>query len=237
MALTDGTHVVPLPAARDYKRLRDGDQGPNTGGMGAYSPSTDLTASEATALAHEFIQPVVDELRRQGTPFRGVIYAGIMLTAEGPRALEYNCRFGNPETQALVRIVEADLLQLVHESAVGSLADVEAVAAHGAGVAVCVATEHYPDLQLEPAPVVLSGLTAARAIEGVEAFIGFGEAMPGSRDQLLAAGGRAVTISAWAPTMEAAIERAYRAVAALDMPNSHYRHDVGAAAIATVATR
>ncbi|MBC7644892.1 MAG: phosphoribosylamine--glycine ligase [Thermoleophilia bacterium] len=237
MALTDGTHVVPLPAARDYKRLRDGDEGPNTGGMGAHAPSTDLSAGDAAALARDFIQPVVDELRILGTPFRGVIYAGIMLTARGPRALEYNCRFGNPETQALVRILDADLLQLVHDAAVASLAGVAAVEARGVAVAVCVATENYPDLQLEPAPVVLSGLTSVRAIEGVEAFIGFGTKMPGTRDQMLALGGRAVTVSAWAPTMEAAIDRAYRAVDALQLPNSHFRSDIGAPAISTIAAR
>ncbi|MEO6867543.1 MAG: phosphoribosylamine--glycine ligase, partial [Gaiellales bacterium] len=113
MALVDGERVVCLPPARDYKRLGDNDEGPNTGGMGAHAPSTDITSEEAAQLARETIEPVISLMREDGVPFRGIVYAGVMLTSDGPRVLEYNCRFGNPETQALVRVLDADLLDLL----------------------------------------------------------------------------------------------------------------------------
>lgn len=233
MALVDGATVLPLPAARDYKRLASGDRGPNTGGMGAHAPSHDLGAEESAELAREVIQPVVSELARRGTPFRGVIYAGVMLTADGPRVLEYNCRFGNPETQALVRVLDADLLELLHLAALGQLEPGMRVGARGAAVAVCVAAEHYPTLQAEPEPVLVAGLDAARSVPGVELFLGLcdpaGEA--GATDSVRALGGRAVTVSAWAETMEEAIEHAYAAAAMVELEGSHHRSDVGQPAL------
>jgi len=230
MAATDGTHVLPLPAARDYKRLGDGDTGPNTGGMGAHCPSTDSTAEEIATLARLAIQPVVDELRRRGTPFRGVVYAGVMLTADGPRVLEYNCRFGNPETQALVRVLDADLLALLYDTAVGSLAEWTAPRADGFSVAVCVAAEHYPELQLEPAPVPVRGLHAAAKVEGVQLFHGMTQGPTGA-DALLAAGGRVITVSAHGASFEQAIERAYAAVDHIEVPRVRARRDIGRPAV------
>lgn len=233
MALVDGERVVPLPAARDYKRRDDGDAGPNTGGMGSHAPSTDVDASGSAALARAVIQPVIDCLREDGTPFRGVVYAGVMLTSEGPRVLEYNCRFGNPETQALVRVVDGDLLDLLDRTAHGDLVGVEEVGARGVAVSVCVAAEHYPDLQLEPAPVTVRGLDEARRVPGVELFIGLSEAAPGGgTDELLAAGGRVVTVSAWADEMETAVERAHEAAAHVQLPGRHARTDIGRLALA-----
>jgi phosphoribosylamine--glycine ligase len=227
MAVVDGTTVVPLPAARDYKRLGDDDSGPNTGGMGAYAPSAELDAATAAQLARDVIQPVVDKLRDAGTPFRGVVYAGVMLTDEGPLVLEYNSRFGNPETQALVRVLGVDLLDVLDQAAHGTLPPDHAVAPHGHAVAVCVAAEHYPDLQLEPAPVRVSGLAAAAAVEGVEVFYGLSDAVAGTSDEILAGGGRVVTISAWAPQLATAMERAYEAVAHIEVPGRQLRTDVG----------
>jgi phosphoribosylamine--glycine ligase len=232
MAVVDGTHVIPLPAARDYKRLADGDAGPNTGGMGAHAPSTDIEPDAAADLARAVITPIVAELAAEGTPFRGVVYAGVMLTAEGPLVLEYNCRFGNPETQALVRVVGADLLDLLHRAAVGSLQDVEAVPVNGTAVAVCIAAEHYPDLQLEEAPVRVTGLDAARAVEGVELFYGMSDAVAGTTDEIDAAGGRVITVSAWAETAAEAIDRAYEAVELVQLPGRHLRRDIGQPALA-----
>ncbi len=240
MAIVDGSTVVPLPAARDYKRLLDGDAGPNTGGMGAHVPSTDLDSVDAAQLARDVIQPIVDELATAGTPFRGVIYAGVMLTSDGPRVLEYNCRFGNPETQALVRVAVAggaDLLDLLHRAAAGSLDGIDAVEANGAALAVCIASASYPDLQLEPEPVLVHGLDAARAIPGVEVFVGL--ATEGaSSDELHALGGRVVTISAWAERFDEAIERAYAAADAIDVESGRrMRLDIGAPAISQVHSR
>lgn len=237
MALVDGEHVVPLPAARDYKRLGDGDSGPNTGGMGAHAPSTDLAPDDAARLARAVIQPVVDELAAAGTPFRGVVYAGVMLTPDGPQVLEYNCRFGNPETQALVRVLgDADLLDLLHRAATGTLAGIDEVEPRGVAVAVCVAAEHYPDLQLEPAPVRVSGLEAARRVPGVELFVGL--ASPGdSANELLALGGRVVTVSAWADDYATAIDRAYRAADRVLVQGRRLRRDIGQPAVAGAAAR
>jgi phosphoribosylamine--glycine ligase len=233
MALVDGDRVVPLPAARDYKRLGDGDSGPNTGGMGAHAPSTDLGGAEAASLAVDVIGPVVHELARRGTPFRGVVYAGVMLTDDGPLVLEYNCRFGNPETQALVRVLgERDLLDLLVRAATGDLAGVDAVEAHGAAVAVCVAAGSYPELQLEPAPVLVSGLRAAAAVPGVELYVGLAAA-GASDDEVLALGGRVVTVSAWGEDFPEAVERAYEAAAHIDVAGGRrVRSDIGAPALA-----
>ncbi|MCW2950057.1 MAG: purD [Thermoleophilia bacterium] len=231
MAVVDGTNVVPLPAARDYKRLRDGDMGPNTGGMGAHAPSTDIAPDAAAELARDVIEPIVRQLAADGTPFRGVIYAGVMLTADGPSVLEYNCRFGNPETQALVRVLGADLLELLYRAAVGSLRDVDSVAVQGAAVAVCIAAEHYPDLQLEESPVRASGLDAARAIEGVELFFGLSDSVDGTTDAIDAAGGRVLTVSAWAPEAAEAMTRAYAAVDLISVPRAHFRRDIGQPAL------
>ncbi|MCW2971870.1 MAG: Phosphoribosylamine--glycine ligase [Thermoleophilia bacterium] len=234
MAIVDGTRVVPLPAARDYKRLGDDDAGPNTGGMGAHAPSTDIAPDAAADLARAVIQPIVDQLAADGTPFRGVVYAGVMLTADGPLVLEYNCRFGNPETQALVRVLGADLLDLLHRAAVGSLDGIDAVPVNGAAVAVCIAAEHYPDLQLEPAPVRVSGLDAARGIEGVELYYGLSEPVRDTTDAIDAAGGRVITVSAWAPDVATAIDRAYAAAALVQLPGRHLRRDIGQPALARV---
>ncbi len=234
MAIVDGEHVVPLPAARDYKRLGDGDVGPNTGGMGAHAPSTDVGGDEAVELARAVIQPIVDELRAEGTLYRGVIYAGVMLTADGPQVLEYNCRFGNPETQALVRVLgDADLLDLLHRAATGRLDGVDAIVASGAAVAVCVAAEHYPDLQLEPAPVHVAGLDAARQVDGVALFIGLASAGATS-DEVRALGGRVVTVSAWGEDFSTAVERAYAAADRIRLDGSHLRRDIGQPALVAV---
>jgi phosphoribosylamine--glycine ligase len=230
MVATDGVHVVPLPSARDYKRLGDGDTGPNTGGMGAHAPITDVSADEMARLADIAVRPVVTELARRGTPFRGNINAGVMLTEDGPQVLEYNCRFGNPETQALVRILDADLLDLLARVAAGALEPTQAVPrSRGCAVAVCVATEHYPTLELEPAPVVVTGLEAAeQSAPGVVVFTGMADAVPGTTDTLRAAGGRVATVTAHADTFEAARDAAYAAAAHIDVPGAQLRRDVAA---------
>lgn len=240
MAVCDGKRIRVLPVARDYKRLGDLDTGPNTGGMGSHAPSSDLSSAEADALAERTIQPIVEAMSTRGIEFRGIIYAGIMLTDDGPYVLEYNCRFGNPETQSLVRIIEEDLLAVLIEAANGSLSTTEPIEARGAAVSVCVATSSYPVLQLEPTPIPIRGFNPASCIPGVETFVGF-SAMAGDADfpavgasipnQLLALGGRSVTVSAWAPTFAEAVECAYMAVECIELDSSHFRRDVGAPAL------
>lgn len=234
MAFTDGTHVVPLPAARDYKRLSDNDMGPNTGGMGAHAPSHDIDESTVHELAAATITPIVRALDAQGTPFRGVIYAGIMLTKDGYRVLEYNCRFGNPETQALVRIADADMLDLMYRSAAGSLDGIGPIASSGYAVAVCVAAPNYPQMQLEPEPVRVRGVDAAQTVPGVACFMSLGQPVSSGAhtDGMIALGGRVVTVSAHADSMELAVQRAYEAVEMIELPGAHWRSDVGAPALA-----
>lgn len=240
MVLSDGERISLLPAACDYKRLLDDAEGPNTGGMGAHAPSTELEHTQIARLAEEYVLPIVHELARRQTPFRGVIYAGVMLTAQGPQVLEYNCRFGNPETQALVRIMgDRDLLELVYRAAIGSFDDSDC--AHpgvdencGVAVAVCVAAEHYPDLQLEPQPVRVTGLKRAAEVEGVELYHGMTQAAELGEnfdDVVYAAGGRVVTVSAWGQDYELAISRAYEAVDMIRFPGARARRDIGRAAV------
>jgi len=237
MAIVDGVTLVPLPVARDYKRLADHDSGPNTGGMGSHAPSTEITAREAAELARTYIQPVIDLMAADGVPFRGVVYAGVMLTSEGPRVLEYNCRFGNPETQSLVRVIDGDLLDLLHRTTYEGLAAVElgdgaAIAARGSAVAVCVAASNYPDMQLEPAPVLVSGLDEARAVEGVELFIGLADGVAGAgTDAISALGGRVVTVSAWGADLAVARERAYEAASHVRLEGRQLRSDIGRVAV------
>jgi phosphoribosylamine--glycine ligase len=227
MALVDGTNVVPLPVARDYKRLLDDDRGPNTGGMGAHAPSQDITAEAAAELAQRCIAPVVAAMRERGTEFRGVVYAGVMLSSDGPTVLEYNCRFGNPETQALVRVIDADLLELLHRAASGSLDGQGPIGATGAAVAVNIAAEHYPDQQLEPELVGVRGLAAASEVQGVELFLNLGRELDLEAGTYRAAGGRMVTVSAWAEDLPSARSRAYEAAALIEVDGAQMRTDVG----------
>src|ERR671935_2904531 len=153
-AITDGARTIALPVAQDFKRVGDGDTGPNTGGMGAYAPVERIDAEEIVESVH---RPVLDELARRGSPFVGALYAGLMLTDDGPRVLEFNCRFGDPETQALVPLLEGDLLGALAAAAAGDLRGVELHAAERAAVTVVLAAGSYPE-----------GRDAGSAIEGVD---------------------------------------------------------------------
>ena len=144
-ALTDGVEAVALPSARDAKRLLDGDEGPNTGGMGAYAPVPGFGADETAELVERIHKPVLAELARRGTPFVGLLYAGLMLTEDGPRVLEFNCRFGDPETQAVLPVIGDDLLEPFARAAGGDLAGVELTEPERAAVTVVVASPGYPD--------------------------------------------------------------------------------------------
>ena len=160
-ALCDGVEALALPAARDAKRLRDGDEGPNTGGMGAYSPVPFLTDAEAAELVEQIHRPVLEELARRGSPFVGLLYAGLMLTDDGPRVLEFNCRFGDPETQALLPRLEGDLLAALARGSVGRpSADAELATGGDAAVTVVLAAPGYPDAPESGIP--LAGLDRAR---------------------------------------------------------------------------
>jgi phosphoribosylamine--glycine ligase len=221
LALCDGEHVLPLAPARDHKRALDGDMGPNTGGMGAFSPVPDAGGDLIDEIVAAVHQPVVAELARLGTPFRGCLYAGLMLTAAGPRVIEFNVRFGDPEAQVILPRLDADLLELLSRAATGSLAGAAAPATDDACVTVVVASRGYPE-----APVTggaITGIAAADALEGVMVFHA-GTAQPDG--ELLAAGGRVLNVTACGRDFAEARRKAYAAVDLIHLEGSMHRTDI-----------
>jgi len=221
LALCDGERVLPLAPARDAKRLLDGDEGPNTGGMGCVSPAPDVDADLLAEIVRTVHQPVVNEMARRGTPFRGCLYAGLMMTPDGPRVLEFNTRFGDPETQVVLPCLRGDLAEALDACADGSLEGIELEAADEAAVTVVIAARGYPDAPERGAPI--DGIQAAEEIEGVIVFHA-GTALDGQ--QLIAGGGRVLNVTATAPDHMTARERAYAATDRIGMPGAHHRRDI-----------
>lgn len=220
--LTDGTALMPFGSAQDHKRVGEGDTGPNTGGMGAYSPAPVLTpALEARALT-EIVAPTVATMRAEGMPFVGVLYAGLMLTAGGPKLIEYNVRFGDPECQVLMTRFTGDLVALLHAAATGTLADQPPPAfAADPALTVVMAATGYPGM-VEGGGTI-AGIDAAEAT-GARVF------QAGTRrdgDRLVAAGGRVLAVTATGADLAAARKAAYRGVDALDFPTGFCRRDIG----------
>jgi phosphoribosylamine--glycine ligase len=226
MALCDGERVLPLATARDYKRIGDGDTGPNTGGMGAHSPSGGLSAETAAEVVETVMRPAVAGLASEGRPFVGVLYAGLMLTPEGPRVLEFNARFGDPEAQVLLMRLEDDLLPLLAAGAAGRFDARRLSFRREAAACVVLASPGYPGRPRTGEPI--RGLDRAGAAEGVEIFhAGTSWAREGADGELVSAGGRVLSVCALAPDLRGALERAYTAVGEVDWPGKVYRHDVG----------
>jgi phosphoribosylamine---glycine ligase len=218
-ALTDGRRVLPFGAAQDFKRIGDGDTGPNTGGMGAYSPVPWFDGAEE--LVAEIHQPVVDELARRGSPFIGVLFAGLMITADGPRVLEFNARFGDPETQVLLPRLEGDLLQLLFACAVGDLSGSSARLGDDAAVTVVLAAPDYP-ARSDFAGAEIDGIAAAEA-SGALVFHGGTAVRNGT---VVTNGGRILSVTATAPTVSEARDRAYAAVDLISFDGVQYRRDI-----------
>ncbi len=225
IALCDGERYVLLPPAQDHKRLTAGDQGPNTGGMGAYAPAALLDDAGLARVGREVIAPTLAELTRLGSPFVGALYAGLMLTKDGPKVLEFNCRLGDPETQPLMMQVEDDLLPVFAECAAKALKRERLKSKPGASVGVVLAAPGYPEAPRLGA--VIEGLDRA-AEPGVERFHA-GTRLEGGR--LVTSGGRVMTICAHAESFAAARERAYREAAQVRFEGIHYRRDIGAQAM------
>jgi phosphoribosylamine---glycine ligase len=223
-AVTDGVEAVPIPPAQDFKRLRDGDEGPNTGGMGSYSPVPVLAEEEVEEIVELVHRPVLTELARRGAPYVGLLYAGLMLTEDGPRVLEFNCRFGDPETQAVLPRLDGDLLTLLASAAEGRLDAAEASATTDAAVTVVLAAKGYPE---DPETgVEIRGLSEAEAT-GALVFHAGTALREGS---LVSAGGRVLAVTATAAGVTDARDRAYEAVARIDFPGAQYRSDIAYAA-------
>ena len=219
-ALCDGTTAVPLPAAQDYKRIGDGNEGPNTGGMGSYSPVPRLPAAEADELVDEVCRPVLAELVRRGAPFTGVLFAGLMLTADGPRVLEFNCRFGDPETQSLLPLLEGDLLAALAAAATGELQGVALTASERAAVTIVLAAGNYPERGDVGTPI--SGIEDAEAA-GALVFHA-GTAL--QEGHLVTNGGRILDVTAVGDSLDEARAAAYAAAAHVDFTGVRYRRDI-----------
>ncbi len=223
-ALSDGQRVVPLAAAQDFKRIGDGDTGPNTGGMGTFSPVPGYGAEEVAELVDQVHAPVVEELARRGAPFVGVLYAGLMLTASGPKVLEFNARFGDPETQSILPRLDGDLLPALAAAAGGDLEGVEVFATEDAAVTVVLAAGGYPERSDAGTPI--EGIEDAEAT-GALVFHA-GTARHG--DRIVTNGGRILAVTGVGPTLADARERAYTASERIHFDGMQYRRDIAAAA-------
>ncbi len=226
-ALVDGEHVLPLATAQDHKRVGDGDTGPNTGGMGAYSPAPVMTPEMTARVMDEIIRPTVRAMAARSTPYKGVLYLGVMITKDGPKLYEYNVRFGDPECQVLMMRLKSDLLPALLATADGVLKTFDLRWHDDAALTVVMATQGYPGDYANGTEI--HGLDAARAIEGVEIFHA-GTRHEGKR--LLAAGGRVLSVTARGKTVSEAQQRAYAAVRAIDWPGGFCRTDIGWRAVA-----
>jgi phosphoribosylamine--glycine ligase len=221
LALCDGTTAVPLASAQDYKRIFDSDRGPNTGGMGSYSPVPEVDAARALEIAASVHQPVLDELARRGTPFSGVLYAGLMMTPAGPKVLEFNVRFGDPETQAILPRLESDLLELLEAATLpGGLAGVQPRWSDQTAVTIVLASRGYPESS--SSGDVITGLEHVPDDVFV-AHAGTARAPGGS---IVTAGGRVLTVTALGPDAAAARAAAYAAADMIDFPGKQLRRDI-----------
>ena len=225
-ALSDGQRVVPLAPAQDFKRIGDGDTGPNTGGMGSYSPVPGFGPTDVAELVGQIHRPVVEELARRGAPFVGVLFAGLMLTQSGPKVLEFNARFGDPETQSIVPRLEGDLLGALAAAAGGDLEGVELAVSEEAAVTVVLAADGYPERADSGTPI--EGIVHAEAA-GALVFHA-GTALHG--DRLVTNGGRILGVTGTGATIAEARERAYAGCERIRFEGMRYRHDIALAATA-----
>jgi phosphoribosylamine--glycine ligase len=219
LAVCDGTSYVLLPAAQDFKRMHDGDEGPNTGGMGAYSPVPGVDV-DALEIGPRFIQPTLDYLRSEGVDYRGVLYAGLMLTSDGPKLVEFNVRFGDPECEVVVPGLQGDFAALLASAADGALDASLVTAGDDAAVTVMIASD-------APAGGVITGVDDADALDGVTVF--HARTARNAAGELVASGGgRLLAVTGRAATLRDARERAYAGVACIDVPGGYHRTDIAA---------
>src|ERR1700761_1100967 len=226
-ALCDGENALLLGSAQDHKRVGDGDTGPNTGGMGAYAPLANFPPRLEEACLEAIIRPALREMVRRGTPFRGILFAGLMLTDEGAKLIEFNVRFGDPECQVLLARLQSDLLPALQAACDGELGDFDLRWTNQAAVAVVMAANGYPDAPATGS--VINGLNEAAAVQGVTLFHAGTRAAPDGTIQ--AAGGRVLTVCASAADVSRARTKAYAAVDALDWPQGFCRGDIAAWAV------
>lgn len=218
MAFTDGMTVVPMVPAQDHKRLLDGDNGPNTGGMGAYAPTPVFTDAMLQETMAKVLQPAVDGLRNEGRKFAGVLYAGLMLTPNGIRVLEFNCRFGDPETQVVLPLLETDLVEIVEACVDGRLKEIDVQWKNGTAVCVVLASKGYPE-KPEKGQVVLFGKLS-------EDMICFHAGTKTENGNIVTAGGRVFGLTAWSSDIANAVEKVYANIDKVTFDGMQYRKDI-----------
>ncbi len=222
IALSDGETILPLLPSQDHKNIFDGDRGPNTGGMGAYVDSRILTPEQTNTIMDTVMRPAIDGMRKEGHPFTGFLYAGLMMTAAGPKTLEFNVRMGDPETQPIMYSLRSDLAQLLYAGATGTLHTQSLEWSPDPAVAIVFAAEGYPAKPRTGQPI--TGIDQAEAL-GAKVF------HAGTRSTesgiLETAGGRVLAVTASAPTLPAAIDAAYRAAEPIRFAGMQYRKDIG----------
>ncbi|MGD0546579.1 MAG: phosphoribosylamine--glycine ligase [Terracidiphilus sp.] len=226
LCLSDGKHVLPLVPAQDHKRIGEGDTGPNTGGMGVYSTDTMLDPAMTEWILRNIAEPTVRCMAEEGTPFVGVLYCGLMMTARGPQVLEFNARFGDPETQAILLRLESDLLDLLEDCVDGRLDKSELRWSEGASACVVASSGGYPGSYKTGFPI--TGLADAARLPGVEVFHAGTSLVDG---RVVTAGGRVLGVTAAAPTLEEALARAYEAMKLIHFEGMYYRNDIGRRAL------
>jgi phosphoribosylamine--glycine ligase len=226
LVLSDGENMVPLVASRDHKRIGDGDTGPNTGGMGAYSTDDLLDSQMQHWIVQHVAKPIIRGMKKEGAEYRGVLYCGLMMTARGPMVLEFNCRFGDPETQAVLPRLESDLLDAIDASIDGGLHEGLLSWSKEASVCIVAASAGYPGAF--ETGMKISGLDRAEALGGVQVFHA-GTALDDG--QFVTSGGRVLGITARAPELGGAVERAYRALEAIHFDGIYYRKDIATRAL------
>lgn len=223
LAFSDGVKVIPLASSQDHKRAYDHDRGPNTGGMGAYSPCPFVTEEKFNEIIDLAVRPMIKGMAAEGTPYRGLIYAGIMLTKDGPMVLEYNCRFGDPETQVVLPRMKSDILPILMQIAGGALLSTDLEWYEKACITVVIASGGYPGFYHTGFPI--TGLDSAGAKEDVFVFHA-GTAL-NEKQQVVTAGGRVLTVTAVGENLRAAYDRAYSQITKISFEGSFYRRDIG----------
>ena len=225
LAITDGIHVFPLAPAQDHKRILDGDRGKNTGGMGAYAPAPVMNKTVVDRVMREIVLPTIQGMHSEGIPFRGCLYVGLMITAVGPKVVEYNCRFGDPETQVIIPLIDGDLAQILLSAATGKLASVMVHQHTASAVCVVMASQGYPD-EYEVGKKIL-GLDKVRAEDGV---VVFHAGTKKSANAILTSGGRVLGVTAigYDHELEETIRTAYGAIDKITFDGAYYRRDIGA---------
>jgi len=227
LAFCDGRIAVPMVAAQDHKRIFDHDQGPNTGGMGAYAPAPVVTPDLLARVQKEVLDPVMAGMAREGTPYRGVLYAGLMITADGPKVIEFNCRFGDPETQVVLPLMQSDLVEAAMACSQGRLRPELVQFKPEAAVCVVIAAPGYPGSYPKGAPI--EGITEAEKFSGVMVW----HAGTGRQDgQWVTNGGRVLNVIATAATIAEAVQKVYAGCSKIAFSGAHYRKDIAHRALA-----